>query len=919
MASGDGSIEFKTDLDNSDLEKQLKDAESKIKSLKRSIERENMNKSFIEKEMDRAEISIRETESELDRLRERYEKLSSLQFSDPQAYSDAQPQMESIAAKISEQESLLAKQIKRQDTLNEKYQVANDHVEVFSERLEKVQARYAELSAQAAASAKEQESAYQSATARIKSKFQELAANARTSMEGAANSASRAWQSFGNRIGTMVKKVFFFGLILQGLRSIKNSLVEALSQNLQFSASLASLRASMQGFAAGIAQYVAPAIAAAVGFAAKAITYLAQLVDNIFGTGIVRAIQQAQAAAQATWRQTDASKAAQEAAEKAAKAAAKQGKTAKKLAKEEDKAAKSILAFDELNVLQAENAEDAADALDDQGDAVGGVDYPDPGSLMNPNWDALDVGKIDAKLAEITLILGAALMAVGAILAFSGINIPLGLTLMAIGALMVYTAYKEQWDVLPAQVQEAITNALVITGTVLLVIGAVLAFSGINIALGIGLMAAGAILLGTAAALNWETMSTELQTAITAAMVVLGTAALVVGAILAFSGTNVSLGIGLMLLGAGALGGAAALNWEYISSHLEEVIAGVEAVLGAALLVIGAVLTFAFANLPLGIGLMAAGAVVLAKALTVDWDAMPEQMRQSIAVIESVVAPALLVIGMILTVTTGPSPLSIGLIAAGALMLVHLATLNWNQMPDDTRTFVTTMLGIVGTALLVLGIILVATGFAAPLGIALIAAGAMSLIAAAAINWDFIVDKVKEILGKIKDFWNTNIAPVFTWEWWANLFKSIVNGLIMQINNGLNAFGSFINELAGGVSDILNFFGVEGWSFSIGMPQIPYLAQGAVIPPNREFMAVLGDQQHGNNIETPESLMRQVVREEAGQMIADAIAAMLGGNGGNAPDVVLMVGRKELARETLRGVRELQDTGELGMSGLLFT
>ena len=45
--------------------------------------------------------------------------------------------------------------------------------------------------------------------------------------------------------------------------------------------------------------------------------------------------------------------------------------------------------------------------------------------------------------------------------------------------------------------------------------------------------------------------------------------------------------------------------------------------------------------------------------------------------------------------------------------------------------------------------------------------------------------------------------------------------------------------------------------------QIPYLATGAVIPPNREFMAVLGDQKHGNNIEAPESLLRKIVREEA--------------------------------------------------------
>ena len=59
------------------------------------------------------------------------------------------------------------------------------------------------------------------------------------------------------------------------------------------------------------------------------------------------------------------------------------------------------------------------------------------------------------------------------------------------------------------------------------------------------------------------------------------------------------------------------------------------------------------------------------------------------------------------------------------------------------------------------------------------------------------------------------------------------------------------------------FIGGGHFGFNIQQaPQIPYLAQGAVIPPNREFMAVLGDQTRGNNIEAPEDLIRKIVREE---------------------------------------------------------
>ena len=51
----------------------------------------------------------------------------------------------------------------------------------------------------------------------------------------------------------------------------------------------------------------------------------------------------------------------------------------------------------------------------------------------------------------------------------------------------------------------------------------------------------------------------------------------------------------------------------------------------------------------------------------------------------------------------------------------------------------------------------------------------------------------------------------------------------------------------------------------ISIPKIPYLASGAVIPPNREFLAVLGDQKSGNNLEMPENLLRRIIREESGR------------------------------------------------------
>ena len=57
-----------------------------------------------------------------------------------------------------------------------------------------------------------------------------------------------------------------------------------------------------------------------------------------------------------------------------------------------------------------------------------------------------------------------------------------------------------------------------------------------------------------------------------------------------------------------------------------------------------------------------------------------------------------------------------------------------------------------------------------------------------------------------------------------------------------------------------------------------YLATGAVIPPNREFAAILGDQRHGTNIEAPEGLIRQIVREELGNVYSPVLNAINNSN-----------------------------------------
>lgn len=89
-----------------------------------------------------------------------------------------------------------------------------------------------------------------------------------------------------------------------------------------------------------------------------------------------------------------------------------------------------------------------------------------------------------------------------------------------------------------------------------------------------------------------------------------------------------------------------------------------------------------------------------------------------------------------------------------------------------------------------------------------------------------------------------------------------INGMIQAVVNGLNRAIDAVNTLSFDVPDWVPGIGGSslGFDFShITAPQIPYLAQGAVIPPNREFMAVLGDQSHGTNVEAPLATIQEAV------------------------------------------------------------
>ena len=117
------------------------------------------------------------------------------------------------------------------------------------------------------------------------------------------------------------------------------------------------------------------------------------------------------------------------------------------------------------------------------------------------------------------------------------------------------------------------------------------------------------------------------------------------------------------------------------------------------------------------------------------------------------------------------------------------------------------------------------------------------------------------------------------WDKMTNAIKTAVNGIIGFINRMISAvvtgINAVINALNGLSFDLPDIFGGGHVGFNISTltaPQIPYLAQGAVIPANREFLAVLGDQSHGTNVEAPLDTIKQAVAEVMEDLLAGQMA-----------------------------------------------
>ena len=424
----------------------------------------------------------------------------------------------------------------------------------------------------------------------------------------------------------------------------------------------------------------------------------------------------------------------------------KAGKAAKKLKN-------ALLGIDELNVLSKDDSSSGSGSGSGAGIGGGdlGIDLPTYDFLGDAITSKVDeiVQMIKDAMWEITAVISGFLLAIGTILVVTGANIPLGLGLMAVGAVGLAASVMANWNGMSERLAKVLTLVTGVLGGFLLAIGAFLVFSGVNVPLGAGLMVAGAAALGTAAVINWKFLNGDLSNALSILTAIVSGALLAMGALFAFTGVDVPLGIALMAAGAVGMVTAIGLNWDSMSDPLRRTIGMLETIVGGALLTFGAILALTGANIPLGVAMIAAGAVSVASAVALNWNSLTGDVQESVMSIVAIVSGALIGVGAILALTGVATGLGIAMIAAGAVGLAATVGLNWNSMPDSIRKVTTKILLIAGAASIAIGMILAFTGVATPLGVGLILAGAAALGTAVALNWDTLTNKLKGVTTKI--------------------------------------------------------------------------------------------------------------------------------------------------------------------------
>ena len=376
-----------------------------------------------------------------------------------------------------------------------------------------------------------------------------------------------------------------------------------------------------------------------------------------------------------------------------------------------------------------------------------------------------------------------------------------------------------------------------VTGWALVGLGIILMFSGHPL-IGVGMVASG-WLLSAGSAEGGTELGKEERKKLQDIAAITGAALIGLGILVLFT-PFWKLGLGMVASGASAIYSAVALG--EFSEDVKKKVTNILLLTGAILLVLGAILLFVPGAEGIGVAMLAAGAGELFTAAVLNAEKVKNWITENFGFLLKEIGKFIFVVGIMLMFNPATMYLGFGAMIAGvAILAISTIAPDYTTMKKTIKDFFVEnkdAIAALGEGLLILGIIFLfipgMTGF----GIALLAAGIACLGITIMSMDDFdIKDKLKTLL----------------------------NGLIIMIERFLNDVTGGLRDLANSATRLLNSIGgAIGLDWNIPtIPEIklPRLARGAVLPPNKPFMAIVGDQKHGTNIEAPAELIKQMAME----------------------------------------------------------
>lgn len=218
---------------------------------------------------------------------------------------------------------------------------------------------------------------------------------------------------------------------------------------------------------------------------------------------------------------------------------------------------------------------------------------------------------------------------------------------------------------------------------------------------------------------------------------------------------------------------------------------------------------------------------------------------------------------------------------AAAWELVNIAITVWNAI-SGIATAMTTAFG---------GAVAFLTS---PIALVTLAIGALIAIVVLLVrNWDTVKEVAAKVWASVTKTWEKAAAwfREHVTEPISNFFrnmgdavKNVWNNIVDAVSDAVNKIMSWFGKIGSGSASFSVSAGAGTYdnsaaavpsAYSVGNAAVPFLAKGAVIPPKSPFVAVLGDQTSGNNIEAPESLIRKIVREETRGMSSRRVEELL--------------------------------------------